>query len=106
MFMTKMIGKLEIPHLNFNHQAASSALTSETGDVLTMKCAATLEDFLCSSDKPSAYDCSEVADIPDKMEWIFTDKYSKIIKLGYCSTSQNKCFYSTCSSTDAKLCNT
>ena len=80
--MTKMIGNLEIPHLNFNHQAASSALTSETGDVLTMKCAATLEDFLCSSEKPSAYDCSEVADIPDEMEWIFTDKYSKIINLG------------------------
>ena len=77
MFMTKMIGKLEIPHLNFNHQAASSALTSETGDVLTMKCAAPLEDFLCSSEKPSAYDCSEVGDIPDEMEWIFTDKYSK-----------------------------
>ena len=106
MFTNKMIGKLEIPHVNFNHQAANSDLTSETGDVLSMKCAATLEDFLCSSDKPSAYDCSEVADIPDKMEWIFTDKYSKTIDLGYCSTSQNKCFYSTCSSTDAKLCNT
>ena len=94
MFYQKLLltleDELEVKLANFNHLEGGKKLKlDEPGSAVTMKFAASLKrEFVCSDLDASRFpDCSEVGQqIPTKMECSFSDLYSKVASLGYCTS--------------------
>ena len=73
---------------NFNDQANEEGLTlEEIGGSVSVKFAASLQSHICSGSKPSLYpNCTNSANIPNKIECSLSDFYGNEFPLTTCTT--------------------